>query len=92
MKDGRLTGMKYVFGASLGKKDGYGDAILSKHPFEWFGNHSIPSASLSRYQAMGVEVDVSAFYGEGKKCVLSTPTLIGSEPLALKKRVSLPWM
>lgn len=64
---GRLTEMKFVFGASLGKKDGYGDAILSKHPFEWVANHSIPSASSSRYQVMGVDVDLSALYGEGKK-------------------------
>ena len=53
---GRLTGMKYVFGQSLGRADGYGDAVLSKHPFDWVGNYSIPSASSSRYQAMGVDV------------------------------------
>jgi len=61
---GRLTGMRYVFGQSLGRSDGYGDAILSKHPFDWVGNYSIPSASSSRYQAMGVDVDLSDIYGE----------------------------
>ena len=62
---GRLTGMKFVFGQSLGKKDGYGDAILSRHPFEWVGNESIPSASSSRYQAMAIDVDLSKVFGEG---------------------------
>lgn len=56
----RLAGMKVVFGPSLGKMDGYGDAILSKYPFEWNGNYSIPSASSSRYQAMAVTIDFSA--------------------------------
>jgi endonuclease/exonuclease/phosphatase family metal-dependent hydrolase len=64
---GRLTGMKYVFGQSLGRADGYGDAVLSKHPFEWVGNYSIPSASSSRYQVMGVDVDLSSIYGENAK-------------------------
>lgn len=62
---GRLTNMNVVFGPSLGKMNGYGDAILSKHPFEWVGNHSIPSASSSRYQAMAVDVNLSGVYGEG---------------------------
>ena len=57
---GRLTGMKVVFGPSLGRMNGYGDAILSKYPFEWEGNHAIPSASSSRYQAMAVKIDFSA--------------------------------
>ncbi len=66
-KLGELTGMKFVFGPSLEKMNGYGDAVLSKHPFEWVGNYSIPSASSSRYQAMGVDVDLSSVYGEGRK-------------------------
>lgn len=56
---GRLTGMNVVFGPSLGKMDGYGDAILSKYPFKWVGNESIPSASSSRYQAMAIDIDFS---------------------------------
>ncbi len=56
----RLAGMKVVFGPSLDKMNGYGDAILSKYPFEWEGNYSIPSASSSRYQAMAVRIDFSA--------------------------------
>lgn len=64
---GHLTGMRFVFGPSLGKNDGYGDAILSKHPFDWVENYSIPSASSSRYQAMGVDVDLSEEYGKGIK-------------------------
>ena len=64
---GRLTKMPFVFGASKGRKDQYGDAILSRHPFEWVGNHAIPSASSSRYQAMAVDVDVSAVFGAGAK-------------------------
>ena len=62
---GRLTGMSFVFGDSLGKQDGYGDAILSRHPFDWVDNYSIPSASSSRYQAMGIDVDLSGVYGDG---------------------------
>ncbi len=58
----RLTGMKSVFGQSLGKANGYGDAVLSKHPFKWVANYSIPSASSSRYQAMGIDVDLSDIY------------------------------
>ena len=57
---GRLIGMKFVFGQSLGRADGYGDAVLSKHHFNWVNNYSIPSASSSRYQAMGVDVDLSS--------------------------------
>ncbi len=64
---GRLTGMNFVFGPSLDKMDGYGDAVLSKHSFEWVNNYSIPSASSSRYQAMGVDVDLSSIYGENAK-------------------------
>jgi len=66
-KLGELTGMKFVFGPSRETMNGYGDAILSKHPFEWVGNYSIPSASSSRYQAMGVDVDLSNLYGKGGK-------------------------
>lgn len=62
---GRLTGMKFVFGQSLGKQDGYGDAILCRHPFAWVGNESIPSASSSRYQVMAIDVDLSKVFGEG---------------------------
>lgn len=58
-KLGVLTGMRAVFGASLGRSNGYGDAILCKYPFEWVSNHSIPSASSSRYQAMAIDVDFS---------------------------------
>lgn len=64
---GRLTGMNFVFGPSLDKMDGYGDAVLSKHSFEWVNNYSIPSASSSRYQVMGVDVDLSSIYGENAK-------------------------
>lgn len=56
---GRLTGMKVVFGPSKSTMKDYGDAILSKYPFEWEGNYSIPSASSSRYQAMAVRIDFS---------------------------------
>ncbi len=64
---GRLTGMKFVFGPSLNRMDGYGDAILCKHPFEWVNNYSIPSASSSRYQAMGIDVDLSGIFGKNTK-------------------------
>ena len=64
---GRLTEMKFVFGPSLDRMDGYGDAILSNHPFEWVNNYSIPSASSSRYQAMGIDVDLSSIYGKGTR-------------------------
>lgn len=64
---GRLTGMNFVFGPSLGKMDGYGDAILCRHPFEWVENYSIPSASSSRYQAMAVDIDLSDIFGEDTK-------------------------
>ena len=60
---GRLTGMTAVFGQSLGRMDGYGDAILSAHPFDWVDNLSLPSASDSRYEVMAVDVDLSAVYG-----------------------------
>lgn len=67
---GRLTGMTAVFGASKGRReerkmDGYGDAILSAHPFDWVDNFHITTASDSRYEAMGVDVDLSAVYGSG---------------------------
>lgn len=55
---GELTNMHVVFGQSLGKSNGYGDAILSKLPFEWVNNLSIPSASSSRYQAMAVDIEL----------------------------------
>lgn len=82
-KLGRLTGMKVVFGPSLGNMNGYGDAILSKYPFEWGGNYSIPSASSSRYQAMAVTIDFSAKSKEiGKVRLINTHfdwlTTIGS--------------
>lgn len=64
---GRLTGMDAVFGPSKGSKNGYGDAILSKHPMTWVGNHAIPSASSSRYQAMAVDLDLSAIDGSREK-------------------------
>lgn len=64
---GKLTGMHYVFGPSKGSMKGYGDAVLSKHPFTWVGNYSIPSASSSRYQVMGVNVDLSSVYGKNTK-------------------------
>lgn len=66
-KLGELTGMKFVFGPSLDRMDGYGDAILSKHPFDWVNNFSIPSASSSRYQAMGIDVDLSGIFGKDTK-------------------------
>lgn len=63
---GRLTNMHVVFGPSIdGEMDQYGDLILSKYPFEWVGNASIPSASSSRYQAMAVDINLSEIYGEG---------------------------
>lgn len=70
---GKLTKMHVVFGASLGRSSGYGDAILSKYPFEWVANHSIPSASSSRYQAMAVDVDLSSkIQGFGKIRLINT--------------------
>lgn len=63
---GRLTDMHVAFGPSIdGKMNRYGDAVLSKYPFEWVGNASIPSASSSRYQAMAVDVNLSEIYGDG---------------------------
>jgi len=64
---GRLTGMSVVFGPSKGKATEYGDAVLSRLPFEWVANHAIPSASSSRYQAMAVDVDASTIFGKGRK-------------------------
>lgn len=64
---GKLTGMYYVFGPSKESMKEYGDAILSKFPFEWVGNYSIPSASSSRYQVMGVDIDLSSIYGKDTK-------------------------
>ena len=76
----QLTGMVGVFGASIEKETPnlyrlldipvpesqlfYGDAILSKHPFRYQGNLSIPSASSSRYEAMCADVNFSEKYGE----------------------------
>ena len=62
---GRLTGMRSVFGPSKGSDSGYGDAVLSRLPFRYVGNESIPSASSSRYQAMAVDVDTSELHGDG---------------------------
>ncbi|MEM6672427.1 MAG: endonuclease/exonuclease/phosphatase family protein, partial [Planctomycetota bacterium] len=62
----RLTGMAVVFGPSKGSDEAYGDAVLCRHPFEWVGNLSVPSASSSRYQAMAIDVDVSSLYGPGR--------------------------
>ncbi|BDD07799.1 hypothetical protein FUAX_02310 [Fulvitalea axinellae] len=64
-KLGALTHMKAVFGPSKESNSGYGDAVLSKLPFRYVGNESIPSASSSRYQAMCVDVDLSQIYGRG---------------------------
>jgi len=76
----QLTNMNGVFGASTEIEPPnlyrlleipvpesqlfYGDAILSKHPYRYLGNLSIPSASSSRYEAMCVDVDLSGRYGE----------------------------
>lgn len=78
---GQLTDMSAVFGASTEIEPPnlyrlldipvpesqlyYGDAILSKLPFQYIGNISIPSASSSRYEAMCIDVDLSRKYGEG---------------------------
>jgi endonuclease/exonuclease/phosphatase family metal-dependent hydrolase len=77
----RMTGMRGIFGGSVEKETpnlyhllgipvpasqlSYGDAILSKYPFEYIGNLSIPSASSSRYEAMCVDVDLTGEYGHG---------------------------
>lgn len=77
---GQLTEMTGVFGASTEIEPPnlyrlldipvpqsqlfYGDAILSKYPFQDLGNLSIPSASSSRYEAMCVDVNFSKKYGE----------------------------
>ncbi len=66
-KLGELTGMAYVFGPSQESMKKYGDAVLCKYPFEWVGNFSIPSASSSRYQVMGVDIDVSSVFGNDAK-------------------------
>ena len=66
-KLGELTGMKHVFGPSQESMQKYGDAVLCRFPFEWVGNYSIPSASSSRYQVMGIDVDLSEVYGDGIK-------------------------
>ncbi len=76
----QLTDMIGIFGASTEKETPnlyhlldipvpmsqlfYGDAILSKYPFRYLGNLSIPSASSSRYEAMCVDVNFSKKYGE----------------------------
>ncbi|WP_299531761.1 endonuclease/exonuclease/phosphatase family protein [Ulvibacterium sp.] len=72
---GRLTNMHNILGASTEKEAPnlyhlldipvpdsqlhYGDGILSKQPFAYVGNLSIPSASSSRYEAMCIDVDFS---------------------------------
>jgi endonuclease/exonuclease/phosphatase family metal-dependent hydrolase len=66
-KLGELTGMKHVFGPSQESMQKYGDAVLCRFPFEWVDNYSIPSASSSRYQVMGIDVDLSEVYGSGVK-------------------------
>ena len=81
---GKMTNMSGIFGASTEVEPPnlyrllnipvptaqlhYGDGVLSKSPFQYLGNLSIPSASSSRYQAMCIEVDFSAKF-EGKKAV-----------------------
>jgi len=76
----QLTNMVGVFGSSTEKEAPnlyrlldipvptsqlfYGDAILSKYPFQYMGNLSIPSASSSRYEAMCVAVNFSKNSGE----------------------------
>jgi len=59
-----LTDLSVVFGPSKETNAEYGDAILSKYPFKYVGNTSIPSASSSRYEAMCVDVDLSEIYGQ----------------------------
>jgi endonuclease/exonuclease/phosphatase family metal-dependent hydrolase len=77
---GEMTDMIGVFGASTEKEPPnlyrllniavpasqlhYGDGILSKHPFKYIGNISIPSASSSRYEAMSIDVNLQKKYGE----------------------------
>ncbi|MEM7311442.1 MAG: endonuclease/exonuclease/phosphatase family protein [Planctomycetota bacterium] len=61
----RLTGLTSTFGPSKGSDDAYGDAVLSRHPLRPAGGEALPSASSSRYQAMAVDVDLSALYGPG---------------------------
>ena len=77
----RMTGMRGIFGASVEKETpnlyhllgipvpasllSYGDAILSRYPFENIGNLSIPSASNSRYEALCVDVDLNGKHGQG---------------------------
>jgi endonuclease/exonuclease/phosphatase family metal-dependent hydrolase len=76
----QLSGMLGVFGASTEIEPPnlyylldipvpksqlfYGDAVLSKYPFKYRGNLSIPSASSSRYEAMCIDVNFSEKYGE----------------------------
>lgn len=76
----QLTNMVGVFGSSTEKETPnlyrlldipvptsqlfYGDAILSKYPFQYMGNLSIPSASSSRYEAMCVAMNFSNKSGE----------------------------
>ena len=78
----QLTNTYGVFGASTEKETPnlyrlldipipksqlfYGDAILSKYPFEYMGNLSIPSASSSRYEAMCVKVNLPTVKEEKK--------------------------
>ena len=72
---GQMTNMFGVFGASTEKEPPnlfnllgipipkaqlhYGDGILSKYPFQYIGNLSIPSASSSRYEAMCIELEIT---------------------------------
>jgi endonuclease/exonuclease/phosphatase family metal-dependent hydrolase len=79
----QLTGMIGIFGASTEIEPPnlyrlldipvpesqlfYGDAILSKYPFLYLGNVSIPSASSSRYEAMCADVNLSGKYGKETK-------------------------
>ncbi|NND08885.1 MAG: hypothetical protein HKN87_21135 [Saprospiraceae bacterium] len=79
----QMTNMLGVFGASTEKEPPnlfnllgipipkeqlhYGDGILSKYPFRYIGNLSIPSASSSRYEAMCIEVDIDSEGSAQKK-------------------------
>ena len=45
----------------------YGDGILSRYPFQYNGNISLPSASSSRYEAMCIDVDITKEGGKEHK-------------------------
>ena len=82
------TGMAGIFGASTEDEPPnlyrllnipipvaqlhYGDGILTKYPFQYLGNLSIPSASSSRYQAMCIKVDLTEKYGRKKSATFIT--------------------